>query len=67
MQNIETLRAKLWTVIERIEKDPRFVSQACEINNAAGKIIQSAKVQLEYHALRKEKPSIGFFGSDVRA
>jgi hypothetical protein len=28
--------------------------------NLAGKMINSAKVQLEYHALRKDTPSIKF-------
>lgn len=60
--NVEQLRDKLWEVIARIEEDPAFVKQAVEINNAAGKLIQTAKVQLEYHALRKEKPSIAFLG-----
>lgn len=63
MNNIEVLRDKLWSVIERIEKDPRFVSQAVEINNAAGKLINTAKVQMEYHHLRKEKPEIAFLES----
>jgi hypothetical protein len=63
MHNIEKLREKLWSVIERIEKEPRFVSQAVEINNAAGKLINSAKVQMEYHHLRKEKPDIAFLSS----
>jgi hypothetical protein len=58
--NIETLRTKLWDVIGRIETDPSFVAQAVQINNAAGKLISTAKVQLEYHALRKEIPIIEF-------
>lgn len=65
MKNIEDLRAKLWSVIERIEKEPRFVAQAVEINNAAGKLINSAKVQMEYHHLRKEKPEIGFLEQET--
>ena len=35
-------------------------SKAKEMNNTAGKIIASAKAQLEYSALRKEKPEIDF-------
>jgi hypothetical protein len=30
------------------------------MNNSAGKIINSLKVELEYFALRKEKPNIPF-------
>jgi hypothetical protein len=58
--NIEELRDRLWAILDRIEKDPRFVPQAVEMNNTAGKLIQSAKIQLEYHGLRKELPTIDF-------
>lgn len=52
--NIEELREELAKTIERIKSEPRFVPQAVEINNAAGKLIQSVKVQLEYmHLLKK--------------
>lgn len=34
-----------------------------EINNTAGKIIASVKVQLEYHGMRGEKPEIDFLNS----
>lgn len=60
IKNIEDLRIELAESIERLKKDPRYCAQAVEINNAAGKMIQSAKVQIEYHALRKEKPDIAF-------
>lgn len=30
------------------------------MNNSAGKIIQSLKVELDYAALRQEQPSISF-------
>jgi hypothetical protein len=41
--------------------DPK---EAMEINNTAGKIISSAKVQLAYHALRGEAPNIPFLDSE---
>jgi hypothetical protein len=34
--------------------------EAGELANVAGKMINSAKVQLEYYALRKETPTIDF-------
>jgi hypothetical protein len=34
--------------------------EAGELANVAGKMINSAKIQLEYYALRKETPSIPF-------
>ena len=33
---------------------------AAELANLAGKMINSAKAQVEYHALRKETPVISF-------
>jgi hypothetical protein len=39
--------------------------EAGELANVAGKMINSAKVQLEYYALRKETPSIKFLESDT--
>jgi len=39
---------------------------AVEINNTAGKIISSAKVQLAYAALRGEKPEIEFLTTSTK-
>jgi hypothetical protein len=36
------------------------VKTAAEMNNTAGKIINVQKVQLEYAALRNDKPTINF-------
>ena len=36
------------------------VGEAAELANLAGKMIGSAKVQVEYYALRKEAPTIEF-------
>lgn len=67
IKTIEDLRTELAESIERLKKDPRYCPQAVEINNAAGKMIQSAKVQIDYHALRKEQPEIAFlFGAKVK-
>lgn len=41
-------------------------SEAAELANLAGKMIASAKVQVEYYALRKESPEIGFLKDDAR-
>lgn len=58
--NIEQLREELAKVIERVKTEPRFVPQAVEINNAAGKMIQSSKVQIEYMHMRKQPAEIAF-------
>lgn len=55
--NIEELREELAKTIGRVKSEPRFVPQAVEINNAAGKLIQSAKVQLDYMRMLK-KPEL---------
>ena len=38
-------------------------NEAAELANIAGKMIGSAKVQVEYYALRKEPPRIEWFES----
>jgi hypothetical protein len=38
-------------------------SEAAELANLAGKMIGSAKVQVEYYALRKERPRIEWLES----
>jgi len=39
------------------------LGEAAELANLAGKMIGSAKVQVEYYALRKEAPTIAFLRS----
>jgi hemerythrin-like domain-containing protein len=38
--------------------------EAAELANLAGKMINSAKVQIEYYALRKQVPNIDFLASE---
>jgi len=61
--NIDQLREELAKVIERVKAEPRFVPQAVEINNAAGKMIQASKVQIEYMHMRKAPAEIAFLES----
>jgi len=60
MKNIHDLRNELCDVFETLKKDPRRGNQAKELSNAAGKIIGTCKVQIEYAKIRKEKPEIAF-------
>lgn len=60
MKNIKELRDELLTTYDQLKADPRRVLQARELGNIAGKIICTAKAQLEYAALRKETPVIAF-------
>lgn len=59
-KNIKELRDTLLEDYDMLRKDPRRVVQVGELANVAGKIISSAKVELEYAALRKEKPDVEF-------
>jgi hypothetical protein len=59
--NITELRNDLLEVYAKLRSGEIEIKDAKEINNTAGKIISSAKVQLEYSGLRGEKPEIEFF------
>lgn len=56
ISNMTDLRRELCDVIERVKKDRAYVPQAVEITNAAGKIINSIRVELEYAKVAKTVP-----------
>ena len=58
--NIEKLRNELLEAYALVKADPRRAAQVKEMTNAAGKVIGTLKVQLEYATLRAEKPKIPF-------
>lgn len=60
ISNVNDLRDRLIDVFEEVESGAMSVKTAKELANVAGKMIGSTKVQLEYHALRKEAPKIKF-------
>ncbi|PTR17470.1 hypothetical protein C8R31_101634 [Nitrosospira sp. Nsp2] len=60
MKNITELRAQLSTLFADLKSGSIDVKIASEMNNTAGKIINSLKVELDYAAQRKEEPSIEF-------
>lgn len=60
MKTATQLRDELSTVFELLRAGEIKPKEAGELANIAGKMINSAKVQLEYHALRKTKPEIPF-------
>lgn len=60
MNNVESLRKELSEVFAGLKSGEIKPKQAAEMNNTAGKMIQSVKVQLDYYALRKETPVIEF-------
>jgi hypothetical protein len=58
--SIAELREDLLRVYDGLRDGSIEPKEAKEINNTAGKIIASAKAQLEYSAVRGEKPEIEF-------
>ena len=63
MKNITELRNNLADLFEQIRTDAIDVKHAAEMNNTAGKIIASLKVELDYAAQRDVKPEIKFLDS----
>jgi 5-formyltetrahydrofolate cyclo-ligase len=65
MKNVEELRTQLSEVFTGLQNGTIKHKDAAELANLAGKMINSAKVQVEYYALRKESPSIPFLSGTV--
>ena len=63
MKNCEELRNQLSETFEQLKAGEIKPSEAAELANIAGKMIGSAKVQVEYYALRKESPRIKWLDS----
>lgn len=59
-RNVTELRDDLLRLYASIRAGTVDLTMAKEASNAAGKIIKSAAVQLEYQTARKEKPNIPF-------
>jgi len=55
ISNVNDLRNNLSDVFEALRKGDIAHKEAKEISNLAGKMINSAKVQLDYHGLRKDE------------
>lgn len=60
MTTITDIRNDLIAVFNGLRDGTIEAKDAFEINNTAGKIISSAKVQLAYAAMRGEQPDIPF-------
>lgn len=60
MKNVEVLRSELAEIFEKLKAGEIKPGEAAELANLAGKMINSAKVQIDYYALRKEAPEITF-------
>ena len=64
MNTASELRAELAQVFAKLKAGEIKPGEAAELANLAGKMIGSAKVQVEYYALRKESPDIAFLKDD---
>jgi len=64
VKNAEELRDELAQTFAQLKAGEIKSSEAAELANLAGKMIASAKVQVEYFALRKESPRIAFLESN---
>lgn len=60
MRNITEVRKELCDVFSRLKSGDMSPKTAVEINNCAGKIINSVKLELDFYALTKEAPDIPF-------
>ena len=58
MKNAEELRDELAQTFAQLKAGAIKPNEAAELANIAGKMISSAKAQVEYYALRKETPRI---------
>ena len=67
MKNVNELRDQLATVFAGLQSGTIPHKDASELANLAGKMINSAKVQVEYFALRKEAPNIDFLSCGTTA
>jgi len=64
VKSIVELRNELCESLDRVKRDRSYLPMAQEIANTAGKIINSLRVQVEYHKQRREKcPVIAFLVS----
>lgn len=63
MNNCDELRQELARTFAQLKAGEIEPSEAAELANIAGKMIASAKVQVEYYALRREQPCIDWLES----
>lgn len=65
MTTITDIRDQLIEVFNGLRDGTVDTKEAVEINNTAGKIINTAKVQIAYAALRGEAPYIPFLDTTI--
>jgi hypothetical protein len=63
MKNVVELREELITIFNQLKAKEISHADAKELNNSAGKIINSVKIELEYAGLCKVVPNIAFLNT----
>jgi len=63
MNNAEELRTELANVFVDLKAQKLKPSEAAQFANLAGKMISSAKAQIEYYVMRNETPVIAFLAT----
>ena len=63
MKNVVDLRNELVIIFEQLKAKEISHADAKELNNSAGKIINSVKIELEYAGLCKVIPNIAFLNT----
>jgi flagellar basal body-associated protein FliL len=63
MKNVVELRDELIAIFDRLKAKEISHADAKELNNSAGKIINSVKIELEYAGLCKVTPNIAFLNA----
>jgi len=66
MNSILDLRKELIGIFSAVKGKRMPLDRAKELSNAAGKIIGTAKLQLEYASLRKEVPDVAFLNTQPK-
>ncbi len=60
MKNAKELREEIISVFEDVKSDKIDLKKAKELTNAAGKILNTVKVQIMYNSLMDRKEKIDF-------
>ena len=64
MKNVKDLRDELIQTFEQLRSGKVGISEAKELANVSGKILSSAKLQLEYNKYAQSKNRIKFLESE---
>jgi len=64
MDNIKVLRDELISTFTKLKAGKIGLNEAKELANVSGKIISSAKLQMEYNKYAQSKKAIKFLDSD---